>query len=50
MDARQHQSAELAMDHRLVIDRNQLLAKRCGERLQSASAAVSQMITYAAKG
>ncbi len=41
-DPRQHQGAERVIDHRLVVDRHQLLAHRRGQRSQARTAATGQ--------
>jgi hypothetical protein len=46
-DARQHQGAERVIDHRLVVDRQQLLADALGDRIQPGAGAAGQDDTAA---
>ena len=41
-DARQHQGAERVIDHRLVVDRQQLLADDPGDRIEPRARAAGQ--------
>src|SRR5690606_38054678 len=41
-DPRQHQHAERVVDHRLVVDRQQLLADGPGDRIQARARAASE--------
>jgi len=41
-NAGQHQGRERVVDHRLVVDRQQLLADRPGDRVQACAAAAGQ--------